>query len=125
MIACPSCGGPVVRRQRNFLQRLVYRAVYRCEDCNRAASRPRSVLTIFKRYAECPRCGTFDLSRLAAKDRIDSTSPNPFRRILKLLGCPLYHCTFCRMQFRDWRGRAPAHRPVAAPRKTRSTTSSA
>jgi hypothetical protein len=28
-------------------------------------------------------------------------SRNPCRRLL--FGCPLYHCTFCRYQFRDWR----------------------
>jgi DNA-directed RNA polymerase subunit RPC12/RpoP len=108
MIVCQKCGGTVVRKQRNAAQRLVFRAVYRCEECQRLVSRPRSLLTVLHRFAECPRCGTRDLSRLASKDRIDGTSANPFRRILKLLGCPLYHCTFCRMQFRDWRKRAPA-----------------
>ena len=112
MIVCQKCGGTVVRKQRNSAQRLIFRAVYRCEDCRRLVSRPRSFITILHRYAECPRCGTRDLSRLAAKDRIDGVSANPFRRILKLLGCPLYHCTFCRMQFRDWRKRAPAPKPA-------------
>jgi len=106
MLGCPKCGGPIIRRQRNYAQRLVFRAVYSCEECQRRVSRHRSFLAILHRYAECPRCGTRELSRLASKDRIDSTSANPLRRILKLLGCPLYHCTFCRMQFRDWRKRA-------------------
>jgi hypothetical protein len=35
-------------------------------------------------------------------------SQNPLRRMLGLAGFPLYHCTFCRLQFRDWRGRDPA-----------------
>jgi DNA-directed RNA polymerase subunit RPC12/RpoP len=108
MIVCRKCGGTVVRKQRNSVQRLVFRAVYRCADCERLVWRPRSALTLLHRYAECPRCGTHDLSRLTSKDRIDGVSANPFRRILKLLGCPLYHCTFCRMQFRDWRNRMPA-----------------
>jgi hypothetical protein len=30
---------------------------------------------------------------------------NPFRFLLILLGRPLYHCAFCRLQFRDWRKR--------------------
>ena len=113
MIGCVSCGGPVVRKQRNSLQRLFYRAVYRCDDCHRRMSRPRSFMTIFNRYVECPRCGTRQLSRLTAIDRIDGITRNPFRRILKLVGCPLYHCTFCRFQFRDWRKRAPDARPVS------------
>ena len=114
MIGCLHCGGPIVRRQRNLAQRLVFRAVYSCEDCRRRSSRPRAFLTFFSRYVECPRCGTRDLSRLASKDRIDAISRNPFRRILKLLGCPLYHCTFCRMQFRDWRKRATLRSTVAS-----------
>lgn len=60
-------------------------------------------MTIFNRYAECPRCGTLRLSRRVSIDRIDGMTRNPFRLILKLFGCPLYHCTFCRFQFRDWR----------------------
>jgi len=32
-------------------------------------------------------------------------SSNPLRRLL--IGSPLYHCTFCRYQFRDWRGLDP------------------
>jgi hypothetical protein len=65
------------------------------------------------------------LSRLAAKDRIDSTSRNPLRRMLKLFGCPLYHCTFCRMQFRDWRKLRRTPLPVRPPAAQRSTTTSA
>lgn len=101
-------------------ERLVFRAVYRCAHCNRRVSQPRSFLTIFHRYCECPRCGTRDLSRLAQKDRIDGISPNPLRRMLKLLGCPLYHCTFCRMQFRDWRKTEPKARPTNRTRAQRS-----
>ena len=125
MIGCVKCGGPVVRKQRSFLQRLFYRAIYRCEDCRQGLSRPRSLLAVFNGYVECPRCGTHDLSRLAAKDRIDGISRNPFRRILKLFGCPLYHCTFCRWQFRDWRKRAPDARAVSrsAGKRTRTTVS--
>lgn len=109
----------MVWRQRTALQRLVYRAVYRCEECNHRTARPRSFVSVLNRYVECPRCGNQDLTRLAQKDRIDSTSPNPLRRMLKLLGCPLYHCTFCRMQFRDWRDRSPEARPVS-PRSSKS-----
>ncbi len=120
------CGGDLVRRKRNFVQRLVYRSVYRCDDCGRRIPLPRPFLTLFDRYSECPRCGTHDLSRLAQKDRIDGTSPNPFRRMLKLLGCPLYHCTFCRMQFRDWRklGQNRAARPGSNREVTLSPTES-
>ena len=32
---------------------------------------------------------------------------NPFRMLLGLFVAPLYHCTFCRLQFRDPRKRSP------------------
>jgi uncharacterized Zn finger protein len=112
MPGCHVCGGALHRKKRNFAQRLVYRALYRCDNCGVRVSQPRSFFTLFRPYTECPRCGNHDLSRLAQKDRIDRTSPNPLRRILKLLGCPLYHCTFCRMQFRDWRRLKPDARPT-------------
>jgi DNA-directed RNA polymerase subunit RPC12/RpoP len=107
MPGCPDCGGVLIRKKRNPAQRLVFRCVYRCSECRRGVSQPRSFLTVFHRYCECPRCGTTDVVRREQKDRIDGVSPNPLRRMLKLIGCPLYHCTFCRMQFRDWRNLAP------------------
>ncbi len=119
MLSCPACDSHLVRVRRSLLQRLVFRAFYRCAECNTRVSRPRAFLAIFRPYAQCPRCDTRDLSRLAVKDKIDRTSSNPIRRMLKLLGCPLYHCTFCRMQFRDWRKLAPnsrRYRTSGAPR---------
>jgi hypothetical protein len=32
-------------------------------------------------------------------------SRNPLRKLLAIFGCPLYHCIYCRYQFRDWRKR--------------------
>ena len=65
----------------------------------------RRYLSIFQRYCECPRCGTRTLSRIFSGDRVDRTSSNPLRWILGLFGAPLYHCIYCRFQFRDWRKR--------------------
>jgi hypothetical protein len=38
------------------------------------------------------------------------------RRLLGLFGLPLYHCTFCRFQFRDWRKLHP-NRTIPAARR--------
>jgi DNA-directed RNA polymerase subunit RPC12/RpoP len=107
MPACRVCGGPIVRKPRNFAYRILDRALYKCEQCDARIHRRRALFTIFNRYCECPKCGGHDLTRLQSKDRIDAITQNPFRRLLKLAGAPLYHCTFCRYQFRDWRKRDP------------------
>jgi DNA-directed RNA polymerase subunit RPC12/RpoP len=65
----------------------------------------RRWLSIFQRYAECPKCGTRTLSRIHSRDRVDKISRNPLRRLLGLFGASLYHCIYCRYQFRDWRKR--------------------
>jgi endogenous inhibitor of DNA gyrase (YacG/DUF329 family) len=111
MPACSVCGGPIVRKPRNLFRKIIDRAVFKCEHCGKRVSRRRTFFTIFLRYASCPKCGTPDLSRLASKDRVDGVTHNPFRRLMKLFGCPLYHCTFCRFQFRDWRSRQSDRKP--------------
>jgi len=105
MPACHLCGGPIIRKPRSFLGKIVDRAVYRCEDCGARLHRRRAPFALLKPYCECPKCGTRELNRLATRDRIDAMSQNPLRRLLFLLGLPIYHCTFCRFQFRDWRKR--------------------
>ncbi|HZL55503.1 MAG TPA: hypothetical protein VFC21_00380 [Bryobacteraceae bacterium] len=105
MPACLVCGGAILRKPRNPIYKILDRALYKCENCGLRIHRRRPFFALFHRYCECPKCGTHELGRLAAKDRIDGVTMNPFRRLLKLLGCPLYHCTFCRFQFRDWRKR--------------------
>ena len=105
MIDCPVCGGKFARIPRGAFGKIFDRAVYKCRACGETRHRRRVFLAVFHRYCECPKCGNRDLNRLSGKDRIDAVTKNPLRRVLKLLGCPLYHCTFCRFQFRDWRRR--------------------
>ncbi len=89
-----------------MVQRIFFDAIFRCDYCgHRDYIWRRSLFVIFQRYSECPRCGTHDLSRLSSRDWVDSTTQNPLRRTLGLFGFPLYHCTFCRLQFWDWRKR--------------------
>jgi DNA-directed RNA polymerase subunit RPC12/RpoP len=104
MPACLACGGPLLRKPRNLFNKIIDRAIYRCENCELRIHRRRTFFALLS-YAECPKCGTRDLARLSGTDRIDSITRNPVRRLLRLFGCPLYHCTFCRFQFADWRMR--------------------
>ncbi len=107
MPTCPSCGKATGRKRRNPIQKIFSRAVFQCHACGATHRVSRSLFRIFSRYVECPRCGTRNLAKRSGRDRIDRMSPNPLRRALLFLGCPLYHCTFCRLQFRDWRGQQP------------------
>ena len=102
---CPKCGAPTQRGRRSLFRRLVSRAVFVCGSCGLKIAVGRPYLSIFHRYAECPQCSTSKLSRLSSRDHVDSMSRNPLRRLLGLFGAPLYHCIYCRYQFRDWRKR--------------------
>jgi len=84
-------------------QRLLSQAVFDCERCDIRFHVRKRFFSIFGRYAECPECGTRDLSRPIKRDRIDRMTRNPGRLVLAIAGCSLYHCRFCRFQFRDWR----------------------
>jgi hypothetical protein len=79
-------------------------------NCGLSWVRPWPVFFIFQKYAECPLCQTRAISKLSKKDRVDPTTLNPLRRMLALFGAPLYHCTFCRVQFRDWRKADPGRK---------------
>jgi hypothetical protein len=59
------------------------------------------------RYAACPRCGGFALTVLSRRDHIDPISQNPVRLLMGKLHARLYHCRACRLQFYDFRHRAP------------------
>jgi hypothetical protein len=61
------------------------------------------MFAIFQRWCQCPRCHNRCLAILSKADKVDRMSANVLRRMLRLFGFPLYHCTFCRYQFRDWR----------------------
>jgi len=102
---CPNCGSPTKRGRRSLFRRLVSQAVFVCESCGLKMAVGRPYLSIFQGYAECPRCCTRKLVRLNSRDHVDVMSANPFRRLLGLFGAPLYHCIYCRYQFRDWRKR--------------------
>jgi hypothetical protein len=64
----------------------------------------------FQKYTLCPECGTTRLTKLSKYDRIDRKSGSILRRFLGLFGAPIYHCTFCRLQFRDYRHPDPGRK---------------
>ncbi len=90
-----------------MFQKVFCRAVVGCGHCGERVFVPRATLGAFRRYCQCPQCGTRDLSKLRSGDHVEKMNRNPLRMLLGLFGAPLYHCTFCRLQFRDWRKRAP------------------
>jgi hypothetical protein len=112
---CQVCGQETVRTRRNIVQRLYTRAVFKCLRCGNRVAVYRRFVGAFGRYTRCPQCGTRqNLSKLKSIDRVDRLNKNPLRWLLGVLGAPLYHCTFCRLQFWDTRSREPAPKQNAA-----------
>ena len=109
MPSCNKCGRETSRRHRGVLLKIVSRASLRCNHCGARSNFYRPVFAIFQRWCQCPLCHNRQLAIRGKADKIDRLSPNPLRRLLVLFGCPIYHCTFCRYQFRDWRELDPNH----------------
>jgi DNA-directed RNA polymerase subunit RPC12/RpoP len=80
----------------------------RCSGCGAVWYWRRVLL---QKHVRCPDCGTNRLSKLTKYDKIDRKSRSYLRRFLGMFGAPIYHCTFCRLQFRDYRGLDPKRRP--------------
>jgi Zn ribbon nucleic-acid-binding protein len=107
MPECTKCGHHASRKHRNVALKLVSRASFHCDNCGNNLNFFRPVIAIFERWAQCPLCHNRDLTKLRKADKVDRVSSNLLRGALRFIGCPLYHCTFCRYQFRDWRPLAP------------------
>jgi hypothetical protein len=115
MTGCPDCATHSSRHHRGVFEKIVSRAAFRCDQCGAKSYYYRAFLAIFQPYCQCPVCHSRDVRKLASRDPLDRMSRNPLRRILILFGCPLYHCTFCRLQFREWRSLDPKR--AARPQK--------
>jgi predicted Zn finger-like uncharacterized protein len=115
--SCATCGHETVRTRRNSFQKLYTLAIFKCPKCDDRFYLRRKFLGIFGRYVQCPKCGTMNLSKFKNIDRIDRVNKNPFRLALSIVGAPLYHCTFCRLQFWDWRSRDPEAEKERAARR--------
>jgi hypothetical protein len=103
MIGCPDCTTHSSRCRRSVIQKVYSRAAFRCDKCGSTTHYYRPLFAIFQRHCQCPVCHNRDVKELPGRDPLDRMHANPLRRLLILFGCPLYYCTFCRVQFRDWR----------------------
>lgn len=82
-------------------------AKYRCRECRSVETATRSYRNHFGSRCRCPRCGTYRISKLKARDKIDKMETGFLNLIEKWLGGSLYHCRFCRIQFYDRRKYSP------------------
>jgi hypothetical protein len=99
------------RIHRTFLQRFSYMAIYECRDCHEIGNAPRWFKLHLGEFCRCPRCGTFRLSRLRKRDRIDPMHGGFLHLLERMAGGQLFHCRCCRLQFYDRRGLAPESGP--------------
>jgi hypothetical protein len=83
-------------------------AIYRCPDCGKMERVHRPYQNHFGNRCRCPKCGTFRITKLKERDRIDRMRSGFLNWLERIGGGKLYHCCFCRIQFYD-------RRQVAAP----------
>jgi len=103
MLRCPTCQGRLRRVHRTFSEKLLYTAVYECRPCHARKPELRWYAVYLGDYPRCPHCGTYRLTRLATRDKIDQMQKGPLNFAQFLLGANLYHCRYCRLQFYDMR----------------------
>jgi hydrogenase maturation factor HypF (carbamoyltransferase family) len=122
MKKCAHCGGRLVRVHRAFFERFRYLALYRCHDCQREDYAPRYYRYHLGPHSRCPRCGTYRLVRLKARDRIDRMHTGLLNFFERLAGGRLHHCCYCRLQFYDRRSLAAdaGHAMVSEPHTVHS-----
>jgi len=89
--------------------------MYECRQCHTRKPEPRWYALYLGDYPRCPRCGTYRLTRLSSRDKIDKMLKGPINFMQYLWGADLYHCRYCRVQFYDIR------KPVAPEIKEKTT----
>ncbi len=82
-------------------------AKYRCRECQTLEAVPRPHKFHFGARVRCHRCGSFRVTKLRVRDKIDPMEPGLLNLLEKLAGGNLYHCKFCRIQFWDRRRFVP------------------
>jgi DNA-directed RNA polymerase subunit RPC12/RpoP len=82
---------------------MLYVAMYECGTCHTRKPDPRWYALYLGDYPRCPRCGTYRLTRLATRDKIDQMQKGLVNWAQFLWGADLYHCRYCRVQFYDVR----------------------
>jgi len=91
------------RVHRSLWERFNYVAVYACKACDTEDRLPRAHQLHRGKVARCPKCGTYRLSRLKERDHIDAMQTGVLNMMELLAGGKLFHCRYCRLQFRDRR----------------------
>ena len=110
---CGRCGGGLRRVHRTFIERFSLMAKFRCKACQNIETAPRRYRYHLGNRCRCPRCGTFRITKLKERDKIDPMVGGFLNHVERLMGGRLYHCRFCRIQFFDRRHFIPA--PMGAP----------
>ena len=96
---CPQCRSARCNRSHrsglvDLFGTLLGMRPWRCRVCDYRFFAWK-VPVVFARFAHCPKCGNFDLQRIA-HDRVDKGSLIALKR---LLGFPAYRCDPCRERF--------------------------
>ncbi|MGD0500804.1 MAG: hypothetical protein ABSC23_20510 [Bryobacteraceae bacterium] len=104
MRRCKKCGAELRRMHRTFAERFAYMAIYECRECHDVSFTPRRYRYHLGETCRCPMCGTFRVTRLKERDKIDRM----YTGFLNMLerrssGGKLFHCRYCRVQFYDRR----------------------
>jgi uncharacterized protein with PIN domain len=118
---CPGCRGDLCRRSRrrggrDLLMTLFALRPWRCPSCKKRFYAWLVPVT-YAWMAHCPRCGNFDLQRIA-RARVDE---GRLRWLERALGFPAYRCDPCRKRF--FTVRRFAHiLPAATPRPSETVS---
>ena len=86
-------------------------AIFECRDCHEISSSPRRFRLHLGEFCRCPRCGTFRLTKLRKRDKIDPMHGGFLHLLERMASGRLYHCRYCRLQFYDRRDLAPEGGP--------------
>ena len=113
---CSRCGGKLRRVHRTFIERFSFMAKYRCRECHATENTPRRYRLHYGNRCRCPRCGTFRITKLKERDRIDKMETGLLNLFERLMSGKLYHCRYCRIQFYDRRKYIPVTGSVAQPK---------
>jgi hypothetical protein len=112
---CARCGGKLRRVHRTFIERFSFMAKYRCRECQTLETAPWRFRHHFGSRCRCPRCGTYRITKLKERDKIDKMETGFLNLYERWMGGKLYHCRFCRIQFYDRRKYTPPPPPSAQP----------
>jgi hypothetical protein len=97
-------------------------AKYRCRECHATETAPRGFQLHYGNRCRCPRCGTFRITRLKERDRIDKMETGILNLLEKWMSGKLYHCRYCRVQFYDRRKYVPVSANAAQPKPVADET---